>query len=499
MAFGEDLDKLVEETGGLLSKHPSWERVRIDDVTEVVNGFAFKSKYFSKNEGDPLVRIRDILSGETGTLYNGPTVEGYDINAGDLLIGMDGDFNSALWKGRKALLNQRVCRVDFKTELYDSRLLWYALPGYLKKINEHTSAVTVKHLSSRTIKNIPLPLPPFAEQKRIVNKIDELFSSIEAGERAIERARVRLVRYRKSILKAAVTGELTRDWREQNPSEETAQALLTRILTARYDSWETLELAKLDAKNKPHPQTEKEWEKFRARYKTPITPFVEHEPNLPKNWIWSSFGQVFDVFTGATPSRKEDHYWEGSIPWVSSGEVSFCKIRRTKECISKEGFNNSSVKLHPIGTILLAMIGEGKTRGQCAILEVEATNNQNAAAIRVSQTPILPMYIFYFLNQRYELSRSEGQGGNQPALNGGKVSKMMFPLPPILEQNEIVSRVEEVLSKANAVEATLKVQTRAAKALKQAVLKTAFEGKLVPQNPNDEPARELLKRIKAAS
>ncbi|MGB6229125.1 MAG: restriction endonuclease subunit S [Litorimonas sp.] len=380
-------------------------------------------------------------------------------------------------------------------------------PGFLKYLlhqmpfvqfaNERSSGdrPRVKH---EDLIGFQYRLPPLAEQKRIVSKIDELFSAIEAGERAVARARASLARYRKAILKAAVTGELTADWRAANPPTETAEALLTRIRQARYDAWEISELEKLDAKGMARPKTEKQWERFRSRFTGPDAAKLEVEEKLPKSWCWTKFGSCFDIFTGATPSRKKPKYWNGKIPWVSSGEVAFCNIRETVECITKEGYLNSSVKLHPEGTVLLAMIGEGKTRGQSAILKIAATNNQNAAAIRVSETPILEDYIYDFLFLRYEVSRAEGQGGNQPALNARKVASIVFPLPPIDEQREIVSRVEVALSRADAVEASLDGQTRQARALKQAILKRAFAGELVEQDPNDEPASELLKRIMAA-
>lgn len=102
---------------------------------------------------------------------------------------------------------------------------------------------------------------------------------------------------------------------------------------------------------------------------------------------------------------------------MSSGEVAFNRIKATRESISAKGLDNSSTNLHPPGTVLLGMIGEGKTRGQVAILDIEACNNQNSAAIRVSETDVLPEYVYSFLEKEYEETRRRGSGGNQPALN----------------------------------------------------------------------------------
>ena len=476
MSFGENLADLVaKSTNELHGKHTSWERVRLGDVAHLVNGFAFKSSAFNESEGMPIVRIRDVTSGSAGTFYRGPTDDPRMtfIEDGQIAIGMDGDFNSRLWSGGRALLNQRVCTVQADEEFYSQRLLSYALPGYLRLINEHTSAVTVKHLSSFTVRDIPLPLPPLNEQRRIVEKIDTLFAELDKGEESLRQVQTLLARYRQSVLKAAVTGELTADWRAERAGKlEHGRDLLERILQTRRETWEG-----------------------RGKYPEPDDPNIYGLPELPEGWVWASFDQLFDVFGGATPSRREPKNWNGEIPWVSSGEVAFCRISDTKEKITQQGYESCSTKLHPAGTILLAMIGEGKTRGQAAILDVPACNNQNAAAIRASETEIPPEYVYYYLKGRYEQSRKEGQGGNQPALNGRKVKAFVMPLPSLEEMREIVDRVGEALDLSRSVEATCGVELKRSAALRQSILKDAFSGRLVPQDPNDEPASELLARI----
>lgn len=213
--------------------------------------------------------------------------------------------------------------------------------------------------------------------------------------------------------------------------------------------------------------------------------------------MWSSLGQLFQVHGGSTPSRKQPEYWNGNIPWVSSGEVAFCRIDKTEECISDAGYENSSVKLHPAGTVLLAMIGEGKTRGQAAILSIPACHNQNAASIRVSATPVTPEYIYYLLKLRYEQTRAVGQGGNQPALNGEIVKSITVPLPSLAELTRICEAINIQMASLDAVEASIAPQRRLIEAQRQTILREAFAGRLVPQDPSDEPASILLERIAA--
>lgn len=200
--------------------------------------------------------------------------------------------------------------------------------------------------------------------------------------------------------------------------------------------------------------------------------------NLPNSWLKVRLGDVFQVEVGATPSRQKPEYWSGDINWVSSGEVHFNIISCTEECITEEGLNHSSTNIHPIGTIMLAMIGEGKTRGQAAILNTKAAHNQNTAAILVSKTPCHPKYIYYFLQLNYENTRRVGSGNNQKALNKERVRALRFPFTSFVEQALIVQEIESRLSVCDDIRKTVDIALRQAKAMRQSILRQAFEGEL---------------------
>jgi type I restriction enzyme, S subunit len=146
---------------------------RLGDHTKFLSGFAFKSKFFNDDRiGLPVVRIRDVMRGYSATFYSGEYDERYIVSCGEYLIGMDGEFNLARWQSERALLNQRVCKIDEISEDVDRDYLSKFLPMALKEIEDATPFVTVKHLSVKALNDIQIPLPPLAEQKRIAAVLD---------------------------------------------------------------------------------------------------------------------------------------------------------------------------------------------------------------------------------------------------------------------------------------------------------------------------------------
>ncbi len=153
-----------------MKKYP---RVPVGSIANIQSGFAFKSSRFNVNIGLPIIRIRDVTRGFSETYYNGDYQDKYLIQDGDALIGMDGEFNLAVWKGGQALLNQRVCKISVTNTSVCENYLFKYLPKALKDIEDRTPFVTVKHLSAKQIKEIQIPLPPLEEQKRIAAILDK--------------------------------------------------------------------------------------------------------------------------------------------------------------------------------------------------------------------------------------------------------------------------------------------------------------------------------------
>ncbi len=412
-----------------------------------------------------------------------------------LLVVRSGILSHTLPVGLNALpvtINQDM-RAFVPASEISSRYLAWQLVSRGREILSTCSkdGTTVASIEAPALARFPLTLAPTAEQTRIVEKLEELLSDLDAGVAELKAAQKKLTQYRQSLLKAAVEGALTAEWRKHNQPTESGAQLLERILKERRARWQAKQLAKFKEQGKAPP---KDWQ---DKYPEPVKPDTTYLPPSPEGWVWSSIGQCFYVGVGATPSRKEPSYWNGNVPWVSSGEVRFDRIVDTKEKISNAGLNNSSTQINPVGSVMLGMIGEGKTRGQVAILDIAAANNQNCAAIWVTETGIPSEYVYYWLWSRYDETRRGSSGNNQPALNKSIVESIPFPLPPLDEAKEIVASMVAAFEQASEQDAAIQHALKQATAQRKNILKAAFSGQLVPQDPNDEPASALLARIRA--
>ena len=212
-------------------------------------------------------------------------------------------------------------------------------------------------------------------------------------------------------------------------------------------------------------------------------------------WYQGNIGAVSIVTNGSTPSRKCDNFWNGDIPWVSSGEVRNNVIAYTEERITQEGYDNSSVKLLPIGTVLIAMIGEGKTRGQSAILNIEATTNQNIAAIVIEHGQINSKFLWYWLQKQYKKNREKGAGSGPQALNCQRVRELDFIIPPLEEQNEIVKIIDNLMNKENSIIDSIETTLENVEGIRKSILANAFRGELGTNDSDEMSAIELLKTI----
>jgi type I restriction enzyme, S subunit len=395
----------------------------------------------------------------------------FELKSGDVIISCSGTIGKiaiAPANIERGIINQALLKITLNDSLIEPMFFVYLFSSNLiqKEITSNTRGSAITNVSSVSVlKKILFPVPPLNEQRRIINKIEVLFDESKTAREALNKIPIVLSKFRQLILDKAFKGELT----ENNSSDEPAQCLINRI-------------------------------KFARNMKTSIEEPIDFEANknqiIPNNWSWSKIGMLFEVGLGSTPARDRPVFWNGNIPWVSSSEVAFCRIKDTREKITEEGLKKTHLRLRRPGTILLAMIGEGKTRGQCAILDIQASTNQNVASI-IPDQQVASEYIYYWLMSRYVVTRQSGEGGAQPALNMQRVKQIPIPIAPIKEQECIVNRIQELFVSIEKIEDLTNKARQEADRINQAILSKAFRGALVPQDPTDEPASELLLRLKA--
>jgi|WetSurMetagenome_2_1015567.scaffolds.fasta_scaffold01397_10 type I restriction enzyme, S subunit len=228
-----------------------------------------------------------------------------------------------------------------------------------------------------------------------------------------------------------------------------------------------------------------------------MTESKDNSQELPKSWIWTTIGEIAKTASGGTPSRKKSDYYGGTIPWVKSGELNDSYINSVEEYITDEAVENSSAKIFPKNTTLVALYGA--TVGKTAILGIDAATNQAVCAIFPKADSFVSNYMSYWLRSRRQSLIELSIGGAQPNISQGILQSFQFPLAPIPEQYRIVARIEELFIRLDAgVEALQKAQTQLQR-YRQSVLKAAVEGRLTEEwrkaHPDVEPAEKLLEKI----
>ncbi|WP_195332987.1 restriction endonuclease subunit S [Bacteroides salyersiae] len=212
----------------------------------------------------------------------------------------------------------------------------------------------------------------------------------------------------------------------------------------------------------------------------------------PESWVWTTLGEVGTWQSGGTPSRSNKTYYGGNIPWLKTGDLNDGLISDIPESITEEAVANSSAKINPTGSVLIAMYGA--TIGKLGILTFPATTNQACCAC-IEFNAIIQLYLFYFLlSQRNEFI-AKGGGGAQPNISKEIIVNTFIPLPPLSEQQRIVMEIEKWFALIDQIEQSKVNLQTIIKQAKSKILDLAIHGKLAPQDPNDEPAIKLLKRI----
>lgn len=457
---------------------PSWRWVRLIEIADVSYGFAFESSRFNSNKvGMPLIRIRDISGTDTQAYYQGEHDPDYVVTKGDYLVGMDGDFNVRKWKGPDALLNQRVMRIKNWRAALVAEFLAIPLQMILDHLHASTSQTTVKHLSAKQVNGIYLPMPPLAEQHRIVAKVDELMAlcdRLEATQAERESRRDRLAaaslnrlnngpdpdafrdharfyfnnlprlttrtehiqQLRQAILNLAVRGRLV----SQDPNDESAAELLKRIQAEQEELIKSRVLklggeeSRLDEEDLPC--------------------------DLPPTWQWTTLKSiiVFGPQNGISPkpSSRSDALRAITLTATTSGKFDPQHFKRVEATIPSD----SEFWLRS-GDLLFQ---RGNTREYVGIaayysgepglflypdLMIKVRLSRSVSLRFVHLWTIAPYARAYFS------AHATGAQATMPKINQGTLLQLPVPIPPLTEQRRIVAKVDELLALCDKLEAQL--------------------------------------------
>ncbi len=338
-------------------------------------------------------------------------------------------------------------------------------------------------------------VPPLSEQHRIVEAIESYSTRLDDAVASLERVQRNLKRYRASVLKAAVEGRLVPTEAELARAEgrdyEPASVLLERILAERRRGWEKAELAKLEVKGKVPKD-----DKWKAKYKEPVPADADDLPGLPEGWCWATLPQLGELNRGKSKHRprNDPRLLGGPYPFIQTGDVRRSEGFLTDYSATYSEFGLAQSRLWPAGTVCITIAGNIANTG---ILKFDACFPDSVVGFRTDTEPVLSRFVEFFLRTAKAGLDRYAPATAQKNINLEVLSAVAVPLPPLAEQGRLVSEVDRLLSVGTDAEKAAAHSALRVARLRQSILKWAFEGRLVDQNPADEPAMVLLERIKS--
>ncbi len=384
-------------------------------------------------------------------------------------------------------------------DFLNEKFALYYLSMAVQIFKYQNRGTTISGVTKKQLEELPIPLAPLSEQKRIVEKIEELFTQLDAGIEELRKAQDQLRRYGQAVLKAAVTGELTKDWREVHKNElEPASQLLVRILQERRSKWERNHRVKIQGAG-----NSLENDDWRHKYLEPSQCEVSHLNTLPTCWVWARAEQLCDFITKGTTPQASKLFSSGEIPYIKvynltdSGTLDFSMKPTFIDAATHIGELARS-RVYP-GDVLMNIVGPPLGKVSLVTGIYPEWNINQAIAIFRPMPSIERKYLVLCLLakdvRKWAEVRAKATAG-QFNLTLEICRDLPIPLPPLFEQKKIVEEVERNISIAEALGKMIDDALKQSVRIRQSVLRDAFRGKLVTHDKNDEPADRLLELIK---
>jgi type I restriction enzyme S subunit len=476
---------MIENNKNLQQLPKGWVWTKLGEIGQLIRGVSYKKKEASKEIRDgylPIVRANNIqFSLNFDDLIYVPREKIVDeqlVKAHDIIIAMSSGSKDLVGKAAQAMYDfsggfGAFCGLFRVFDMTNKKFFgfFFQSPKYRNSISNVSSGVNINNLRREHIENMVTPLPPLPEQHHIVANIEELFTKLDAGVEALKKVKVQLKRYRQAVLKSAFEGKLTEEWREAHKGElEPAYVLLERI---------------------------KEERRKNAKGKFKELPPVDTSdlPELPEGWVWARMGEIVVDVEKVNP--KDNPEREFIYLDIASIDNKLQRITNPKKYLGKDApsrakqlvkaddilFSTVRTYLKNIAMVNSIYNGQIASTGFC-VIRPHSLVNSNLIFQWVQRD--------FFLNPLTQIQR----GTSYPAVRESDVFAQFLPLSPFIEQRKIVEEIESCLSMADEIERVAERSLRQSERLRQSILKKAFEGRLVSQDPSDEPAEKLLERIK---
>ena len=448
-----------------------WAEAEIGELCDLINGRAFKPTDWTET-GLPIVRIQNLNNPEKPfNRYDGEVRDRFLIDSDDLLFAWSGtpgtSFGAHVWKGGKAVLNQHIFNVKFSREHLDQDFFRHAINQKLiELIAKAHGGVGLRHVTKGKFEETQIPLPPLLEQRRIVRRLDTLSARTTTARTHLTAITKLVERYKEGVLRIAFRGGLTDGFRTRHP----------KLAPINFElSASALKKLKLSA----------------YRIENEAAPY-----SVPSQWRWLALPALGELARGKSRHRprNDNALFGGSYPFIQTGDVSNCDGRIEHYTSTYSDLGLAQSRLWPEGTLCITIAANIAETG---ILGFDGCFPDSVVGFIADKDRTSERYIEYFIRTVRSDLEAFAPGVAQKNINLSTLSGVFVPIPPLEEQREIVHRIETAFAKIDRLAAEAEKALKLTDRLDQRILAKAFAGELVPQDPNDEPAADLLARIRA--